>query len=159
MLFCSFRFGWKAAVVGHPILQESADAIIATFDGVHKKVIEIGQIKATRLANLLFFHWPYFYRAIRRENATTPDKRREVLLNFMQPPSGNPVMLGLFNFIFPGNEEQSYGGEMVYLEVINLSRNVIHHGADYDAVILSSTSHVCIIFEPIFYCCLHIYYL
>ena len=138
MYACRFKSSWKTHVLGHPILLGSADAILVAFDGVHKSVAELGQIKATKLANILCARFPHYHQhVLARNNPKDPHGRHWALVSLFPDL---PVFDGLFNFTYPGEEwTPRYGGEIIYLEIINLARNFIHHAADHDRVPIDSS--------------------
>lgn len=138
-------------MVGHPILQESADDILGALDGVQMSVMEIHPERQTKLANLLWHKFPSFHNAVLRRRPRTPEERKDVLASFyIHGVNDDPVLIGLFDYSFPTTDGTPpaimYSGTMINLEVISLGRNYIHHAFHYVEVLSFFLSFPCIFF-------------
>ncbi|XP_037437677.1 uncharacterized protein LOC119305189 isoform X1 [Triticum dicoccoides] len=132
-LVTRFNPGWKNVVVGHPMLLGSDVDIIAAFDGVYTSMGKLSSIKATRLANLLYRKFPGFYDERSIRNPRGPNDHHNNLRSSFPPNS--VVFDGLFEYTYQG-DPQLYGGDKIYLEIIRLARNCIHHAKDYDEILI-----------------------
>ncbi|XP_048574419.1 uncharacterized protein LOC125555551 [Triticum urartu] len=127
-LVTNFSRGWKNVVVGHPMLSGSAEDIIAAFDGVNTSVEQLTLVKATKLANLLYTEFPHFHDRPLIPNPQGPNDYHENLRFYFRRTR---VFNRLFNNYYDG-VKQLYQGDKIYLEIIRLVRNCIHHAAKYD---------------------------
>lgn len=138
-LVIGFEKGWLQTILGHPMLQLSDHDTLTAWEGVHTSRGYLSEVDAVKLANLLYHHWwPDVYvddynlmLASPMENETDEQKlKRACQKHLISFYAEDPIIDGLFTFISK-EKPIAYSGELVYLDIINLARNMIHHGARY----------------------------